>query len=320
MLKKRLKCHDSTVAPPTNYLYNSKRPDSPKGSTKLESTESWGKGKIFVTVLKIFFLIVVALVTNRTVASVSMTAFSLFFLEHVAKYLYELYKYLFVSQTMKKTASFSSIEEDNSAGDSVVSDCSSLNVSIEEMQDVHAELDADIRVSQDANFDHNKRFSFGDIDTSERGQENDENCNGEGSSTKRRGHRREKVKSKIKKLVPKKIRRSMKIRSSSKHEDPGSMEKVNFEVKENGTELDDEKEDISVTTSSSCQPMKSDSEESVVQEKVETPTDRTTLILDYWFVSFIVLAGLVEGQSLAVVLAVAWFLIMKLVARMRMKR
>ncbi|KAK1356586.1 hypothetical protein POM88_049842 [Heracleum sosnowskyi] len=312
-LKKRLKCHDSTVAPPTNSLGISKMPDSPNYS------ETWGKRKVFVTVLKILFLVGVAIVTNRRVVSLSMSAFSLFFVEHVVKYLYKLYKYVFVSQTMKKTASFSSIEGDSSTGDGFLSDCSSLNASGEEMQDVQAEFDSDIRVAQEANYDHNKIVSFGDTDTSVRVLENDENCNAEGSSIKHRGHRREKVKSKIKKLVPKKIRRSMKRRSSIKREKSrGSLEEINFEVKGYINEVvDDEKED---TASESCQQMKSDSEESVVEANPQRPTDRRTLILDYCFISFIVLAGIFEGQSLVVGLTVAWCLIMKLQARIHMRK
>lgn len=321
-LKKRLKRHDSMVAPSTNSLGNSKMPDSPKCSTKLKSPEMWGKGKLFLTVLKILFFVIVAMITSRTVVSLNMSAFSLFFVEHVVKYLYGLYKYLFVSQTMKKMASFSSIEGDNSTRDSFVSDCSSLNVSGEEMQDMQADFDSVIQVSQEANSDHNNRFSFGDIDTSDGVIEKDENCNGEGSSKEHRVCRREKVKSKFKKLLPKKIRRSMKRRSSSKCEKAaGSMEEVNFEMKDYNNELDDKKENItSVTASESCKPIKSDSEESAVEAKPQRPTDRKTLILDYWFNSFIVLAGLVEGQSLAAVLTVAWCLIMKLVARMHRKK
>ncbi|KAL1827207.1 hypothetical protein ACET3Z_005619 [Daucus carota] len=204
---------------------------------------------------------------------------------------------------MKKTASFSSNEGDTSASDSVVSDCSSLNLSSEEMQDVQAAFNSD--------FDH---------DSSQSILENDESCNGEGPSTKHRANRKEKVKEKIKKLVPKKLRRSMKKRSGSKPEDPGPEEEFNFDLKENKTEHDDVKEDISVAATDSYQSMISDSEESVVEAEPQRATDRRTLVLEYWLVSFIVLAGLVEGQSLAIVLTVAWCLIVKLVGRMRMKK
>lgn len=320
-LSKRSNRHDSMVAPQTNSSGISKMPDSPKYSKKLENTEIWGKGKLFLTVLKILVLVLVAVVTNRMVVSLSMSAFSLFFVEHVVKYMCGLYKNLFVSQTMKKTTSFSWIEGDNSTGDSFISDSSSLNVSGEEMQDVQAEFDSDNRVSQEANSDRNKIFSFGNIDSSKRVIEKDKNCHGEGSSTERRVCRREKMKSKFKKLLPKKIRRSMKRRSSSKREKPASSTgQVNSQVKEYVNQLDDEKDNINrVKSTESCQPIKSDSEESAVEAKPQRPTHTRSFILDYWFISFVVVAGLVQGQTLAVVLTVAWCLIMKLEGTTHMK-
>lgn len=217
---------------------------APKCSTKLENpgtcskkTAKWGKGNFFVGFLKILIVIVVALMTKRMVLGATVSALCLFFLEYVVTFLYRLFRRLFSSRTKKTSVNFTRIEWDHSEG-GAVSGCSSLTVSSEEMHDLPDDSDSDICFSDFANLDRNKILEFEDIGSGKGILESDQDCNCEGLNSRRRGSRREKVKSKMKKLVPKRIRKSIKKRPGFKREGTDLVEDGNCEAKEYDTELD----------------------------------------------------------------------------------
>lgn len=287
--KKRTKRHNSHVAP--------------KCSMKLENPETcskksakWGRRNLVLCILKILFVVVVAVMTKRMVLGATVSAFCLFFLEYVVKYFYRFLRRLFISGTKKTSVSFTRMEWDNSEG-GAVSGCSSLTVSSEEIHDLSADSDSDICFSDFTNSDGNKILEFEDKGCGKAILQSDQNSNCEGLSSKSRGSRREKVKSKMKKLVPKKIRKSIKKRSCFKREGTGLAEDDNGEANEYDTELD----------------ASDNSEDSVVEAKAEIPTNVRRLISKYWFFCFIALAGLSQGRSLAVVLTLFWCLIVKVV-------
>ncbi|WOG81645.1 hypothetical protein DCAR_0100796 [Daucus carota subsp. sativus] len=286
-LKKRTKHHNSCGAP--------------KCSTKLVNPErgskrflKWEMGKFFVAVLKILFVSAVALMTKRMVLGATVSAFCLFFLEYGGRFLYRLMRGLLICRTKKTSVSFTRTEWDSSEG-GFVSGCSSLTVSSEEVCDIPADLD--MCFSDFTNSDSNKKLEFEDRGSGEGILVSDQNCNCDGLGTKSRGSRRERVKSKMKKLVPKKIKRSMKKRSAVKRGGTDVLEDDNCEAKEYDTEVD----------------ASDDSEDSDVEAKAEKARDVRRFISKYWFLCFIALAGLFQGRSLAVVLTLFWCLIVKLV-------
>lgn len=274
-----------------------------KDSKKLEDPETcskkfarWERRNLFVAVLKILFVVVVAFMTKRMVLGATVSAFCLFFLEYVLKFLYRLLRRLLISHTKKTKVSFTRTEWDNSEGGSV-SGCSTLTVSSEEVHDLPADSDSDICFSDFTNLDSGKKSEIDDRGSGKGSLDSDQDSNGEGVSVKSKGSRREKVRSKMKKLVPKKIRKSIKKRSGFKREGTDLLEDDNCESKEYDTELDASDE----------------AEDKFVKANVERPAELRRLISKYWFFCFIALAGLSQGRSLAVVYTLFWCLIVKLV-------
>ncbi|KAL8101268.1 hypothetical protein AgCh_033228 [Apium graveolens] len=277
--KKSTKHHSSSVA----SKYSTKLEDPETSSKKFEK---WERRNLIVAVLKILFVVVVALMTKRLVLGATVAAFCLFFLEYLVKYFYQLLRRLLISRTRKTKVSFTRTEWEKSEGGSV-SGCSSLTVSSEEVHDLPADSDSD----------SSKISEFEDTCFLKGTLESDQDSDCEGLSVKSKGSRREKVKSKMKKLVPKKIRKSIKKRSGFKHEGTDILEDNNCEAKEYDTEPE----------------ASDDSGDSVVEANAERPPDLRRLISKYWFFCFIALAGLSQGRSLAVVFTLFWCLIVKLV-------
>ncbi|KAK1384834.1 hypothetical protein POM88_022569 [Heracleum sosnowskyi] len=267
-----------------------------KFSTKLEDPAEtcpkkfakWERKDLFLAVLKILSVVVVALMTKRIVLGATLSAFCLFFLEYVVKYLYRFLRRLLICRTKITKVSFTRTEWDNSAGGSVPG-CSSLTVSTEEVQDLPADSDSDVGFSDSTNLDSSKISEFEDRGSGKGSLESDQDSNCEGLSCKGKCSRKEKVKCKMKKLVPKKIRKSIKKRSCFKREGTDILEEDNCEAKDYDTELD----------------ASDDSEDNTI--------DVRSLISKYWFFCFIALAGLSQGRSLAVVFTLFWCLIVKLV-------
>lgn len=277
--KKPTKRHNSSV----ESKYSTKLEDPETCSKKFEK---WERRNIFVAVLKVLFVVVVALMTKRMVLGATVSAFCLFFVEYLVKCLYRLLRRLLISRTRKTKVSFTRTEWDNSEGGSV-SGCSSLTVSSEEVHDIPADSDSD----------SSKISEFEDRGSGKGSLESDQDSNCEGLSCKSKGSRKEKVKSKMKKLVPKKIRKSIKKRSGFKREGTDILEDNHCDAKEYDTEPE----------------ASDDSEDSGVEANAERPPDLRRLISKYWFFCFIALAGLSQGRSLAVVFTLFWCLIVKLV-------
>lgn len=277
------------------------------------------RGKVFVAVLKIFFVVVLAMGTNRLVVGVSMSAFSLFFIEYLGKYVYGLLKPRSDSKKMdKRVLSFVGDKGDNLEGEGIDSDCCglvkghNLNDQSAEKQIVQADSNLDPPVAQSTNVDCDKGLEFGEMDSKKGVLEKEEDCKSEFLESKCKGSRRARMKSKLKKLVSKKLLKAKKNGSDSKSEEPDSTEEDKYKEKERGKDFeqskchgelsDDGTDFLSDMTSDSLELLQSDSEASVVVTKLGRKTEGT---FKYWVLCLIVLGGLVGGRSSAVVLTLS---------------
>lgn len=289
--------------------------------------------KVFVVVLKILVMVVLALVTKRLVLGVSMSAFSLFFLEYVGKYLNGLLKPVSKSQKMLKMLVQRVLcifrdKRDKLDGEGIDSDCfgsgkgQNLNVVSAEMQIVQDESNLDPPVEEIIDVDCSKILEFEEVNSKEGVLEIEEDCKSEVLEIKQKGSRRAKMRSKMSKLVPKKLCKSRKKGSGSKSEVPDLMKEDKHEDRayerdvkqfECSEELcDSGMENISVTSSDPCELLQSEPEANVVVAKAGRQTDG---ILGYWVLCLIVLSGLVGGRILAIVLTLSWCWMMRIQRR-----
>lgn len=368
------KCRTSSVNQEKNL---SKLGNADKGSMKMENPvanlEESSPGmvntvvtrrRVFLAFFKVSFVVILAMGTNRLVVGVSVSALSLFFLEYLGKYLYGLLKPRLNSTRMGKsfksmgsrkmegsvTGSVRNEGDEKLEDEGVATDCCA-SVKGENLNDpsnekpkpiVRAESNLDSMAAESSNVDCDKGLKTDEADSNKGvfGKEED------GGSIKLmdpkcKGSRRAKVKSKLKKLVSKKILRPKRKSSDSKSEEPYSTEE-DIQEKERGKEIeqpecsceeieqsrccgetseqskcrgeefeqskcraelsDDGTEFLSDVNSDSFEGSKSDTEPSVTNVIVEKLGRKTEGTLKYCVLCVIVLGGLVGGRSLAVVL------------------
>lgn len=159
------------------------------------------KSSIFIAVLKVLFMVVLALVTKRLVVGVSVSAFSLFLLEYVGNYVYGLSKSCTDYKKMwkvivEKVVCFVRIKGDV---DSICCDSAKdLNLNV---QSLEIEADSDVMIEPIISLDSDKGLDFERLELKSVHMEKEDELKQEGS-------RRARLKTKMRKLVRKKLCKS----------------------------------------------------------------------------------------------------------------
>lgn len=274
-----------------------------------------GKGSIFIAVLKVLFMVVLALVTKRLVVGVSVSAFSLFLLEYVGNYVYGLsisysdYKRM-VKGIVEKVVCFVRIR---GGVDSICRD------SIEEfkltVQSLEIEAVLDDVIEPIICLDSDKGLEVERMELKSLLEKEDE--------PKQEGSRRARLKTKMRKLVKKKLGKSRRKGSGFENVVPGfgsevsesterdtciEKDRINELKHIDGHEkLSENVVDISQVSSDPCELIPSKEGSVGVAESGR----QTMWISKYWVFCLIILSGLVGGRIFAIIFTLACCLILK---------
>lgn len=298
------------------------------GGEKVVETQDGNR--VLLAVLKVFLVVVLALGTKRFVVGITLSAFLLFFLEHVGKYVYRLFGPFFISNKVLRLVSLVQRfllfvlnkhkdlerEFDDSKGpiaeNLILQPKFNWVPPVEQIRCVEGSRDI---------VGCNERLSFEEMD-SKKGimvREEDNIC--EGLELKRAHSRRHKMKSKMKKLLPKKFRSSKKKSLDSKIEVDGSIveegeeqcvlechDKSSSMLSSGGSYYDGEE-----VICNSGELSRVISKENFIEEELGggVPQGNSNSNSGYWVLCLIVLAGLVGGRIWALGLTLCWCLMLK---------
>lgn len=274
-----------------------------------------GKSSIFIVVLKVLFMVVLALVTKRLVVGVSVSAFSLFLIEYVGNYVYGLSRSCsdckrMVKVIVEKVVCFDRIKW---SVDSICRDSFEdvkLNV-----QSLEIEAVLDDVIEPIIFLDSDKGCEFERMELKSLMEKEDE--------SKQEGSRRARLKTKMRKLVRKKLCKSRRKGSGLESVVPGfgsevpeSMEDDICIEKDGVNEirqidghgvLNEDKVNVSQISSDPCELILSKEGSVGVAESGR----ETMWISKYWVLCLIILSGLVGGRIFAIVFTLACCLIFK---------
>ncbi|KAL8108505.1 uncharacterized protein LOC141671536 [Apium graveolens] len=296
------------------YSTNQIEDDVVSGKERFEKVVE-GKGSIFIAVLKVLFMAVLALVTKRLVLGVSVSAFSLFLLEYVGNYVYGLskscsdYKRM-LKVIVEKVLCFVRIRGgvDSICQDSV--EDFKLNV-----QSMEIEVDLDDVIKPIICLDSDKELEVERMELKSLPEKEDE--------LKQEGSRRAKLKTKMRKLVKKKLGKSRRKGSGLESIVPGfgsevpesteidtcidkyginELKQIDGHAKQSESEVN-----ISQISSDPCELVLSKEAGVGVAESGR----QTMWISKYWVFCLIILSGLVGGRIFAIIFTLACCLILK---------
>lgn len=274
------------------------------------------KGSIFIVVLKVLLMVVLASVTKRLVVGVSVSAFSLFLLEYVGNYLYGLLKRCsdykrMLKVIVERVVCFVRIKGgvDSICRDSV----EDLNLIVRSLE-IEADLDDVIEPVLCVDSDKGSELESKELKSVDMEKEDE---------PKQEGSRRARLKTKMRKLVGKKLCKSRRKGSGLESVVPGFGSEVpestdgdtcfekdgisELQQIEGHGELNVDKVSISQISSDTCELILSEESSVVVAESGR----ETIWISKYWVFCLIILSGLVGGRIFAIVFTLACCLISK---------
>lgn len=270
---------------------------------------------LLMSSLKIVVVVGLALGTKRFVIWITLSAFVLFFLELVGKRLYRNRRFRVASD---EHSNLKSVMQRAPCFD-VIKPNDQLSIGRGEIQVVKFKSNSEQILSSGVSFDAancNERLECEEELETTRDLEKEEEQRCKVPGLEHRHSRRAKMKSKMKKLVPKKVRKSKKICSNSKSEVSGSLQDDTCEQKEqyNIVELNCQEEQQALSTEfrgdgHARESSTREVEAIVVMEQIGRPSQRGS---GYLVLCLIVLFGLIGGRMVALVLALSWLSILKI--------
>ncbi|KAK1369117.1 hypothetical protein POM88_035209 [Heracleum sosnowskyi] len=274
-----------------------------------------GKSSIFIVVLKVLFMVVLALVTKRLVVGVSVSAFSLFLIEYVGNYVYGLSRSCsdckrMVKVIVEKVVCFDRIKW--SVGSVCRDSFEDVKLNVQSLE-IEAVLD-DV-IEPIICLDSDKGCEFERMELKSLMEKEDE--------SKQEGSRRARLKTKMRKLVGKKLCKSRRKGSGLESVVPGFGSEVpesmedDICIEKDGVneirqidghgELNEDKVNVSQISSDPCGLILSKEGSVGVAESGR----ETMWISKYWVFCLIILSGLVGGRIFAIVFTLACCLIFK---------
>ncbi|WOG84891.1 hypothetical protein DCAR_0104076 [Daucus carota subsp. sativus] len=272
------------------------------------------RGNIFIVILKVLLMVILALVTRRLVVGVSVSAFSLFLLEYVGNYVYGLSKLCSDYRKMLKVivAKVLCFVRIKGGAASICHDSvKDINLNVQSVE-IEADLGDVIEPVVSLDSDKGLEFERMELKIIDIMKEDE---------PKQEGSRKARLKTKMRKLVRKKLCKSRRKGSGLESVVPGfgsevpeSMEEDTCIGKDGSNELreiegqgelNEDEVNISQISLDPCDLILS--KDSFVEE-----SGRETLwISKYWVFCLIILSGLVGGRIFAIVFTLAWCLILK---------
>lgn len=284
---------------------------------------------VLFVVLKMFFVVVLALGTKRLTAGITLSAFLLFLLEYAGKHVCRLSKpcseikglLRSIVQGVRRVLRFKDVQDCSlEPGSSSVrrcgSSCLDQEIEVVEPRRYFSNHVDEIQPDQDESR-LSGRSEYQEIKSQEVLMEQEESvCRGAESKRK---SRRAKIKSKMKKLFPR------KSRSSGKEHDPQKPEiaKGDSFILFNKQQIDKHqldcaselssvssggyKEEDGMSTISASVGLSEISEEACTNKEIGAG-----LSWKYLVIGLIVLIGLIKGRAFALLLSISWLLLLKL--------